>query len=151
LEVRVRVKWIGIGAAVILTWVASTETGRTWNDIGHRLYVEKAIDALPKPLKSFYDKNKVALAEAVSDPSRFSRAIFDVDRLEPFPFADVPTDRELAVRKYGEETLKEAGDTPWRLIESYRALVEDFRKSDFESAVTHSGGDRFPWASSTYP
>lgn len=133
-----RVKWIGIGAAVILTWVASTETGRTWNDIGHRLYVEKAIDALPKPLKSFYDKNKVTLAEAVSDPSRFSRAIFEVDRLEPFPFADLPTDRELAVRKYGEETLKEAGDTPWRLIESYHALVEDFRKSDFESAVTHS-------------
>ena len=67
-----RVKWIGIGAAVILTWVASTETGRTWNDIGHRLYVEKAIEALPKPLKSFYDKNKVALAEAVSDPESCS-------------------------------------------------------------------------------
>ena len=116
-----RVKWLGIGTAGILTWVASIETGRTWNDIGHRLYVEKAIDALPKPLKGFYESHKVTLAEAVSDPSRFSRAIFEVDRLEPFPFADLPTDRELAVRKYGEETLKEAGDVPWRLIESYRA------------------------------
>jgi hypothetical protein len=137
-KVRVRMRWTGIGAAVILTWVAGIETGRTWNDIGHRLYVEKAIDALPKPLKGFYDQHKVTLAEAVSDPSRFSRAIFEVDRLEPFPFADLPTDRELAVRKYGEETLKEAGDTPWRLIESYQALVEDFRSSDFKSAVTRS-------------
>ena len=132
------VKWVGIGTAAILTWIGSIETGRTWNDIGHRLYVEKAIDALPKPLKGFYDNHKVALAEAVSDPSRFRRSIFEVDRLEPFPFADLPTDRELAVRKYGEETLEEAGDVPWRLIESYRALVEDFRKSDFNSAVTHS-------------
>jgi len=129
---------IGIATVVILTWVASIETGRTWNDIGHRLYVEKAIDVLPKPLKGFYEKHKVTLAEAVSDPRRFGRSIFEVDRLEPFPFADLPTDRELAVRKYGEETLKEAGDVPWRLIESYRALVEDFRKSDFEAAITHS-------------
>jgi hypothetical protein len=127
-----------IGGAVVLTWAANIETGRSWNDMGHRLYVEKAIEALPKPLKGFYESHKVALAEAVSDPRRFSRATFEVDRLEPFPFAELPTDRELAVRKYGEETLKEAGDAPWRLIEAYRALVEDFRKSDFKAAVTHS-------------
>ena len=138
MEVKVRAKSVGIATAVILTWVASTETGRTWNDIGHRLYVEKAIDALPKPLKGFYESHKVTLAEAVSDPSRFGRSIFEVDRLEPFPFADLPTDRELAVRKYGEDTLKEAGDVPWRLIESYQALVEAFRKSDFKTAITHS-------------
>lgn len=129
---------IWIGAAAILTWIVNIETGRSWNDVGHRLYIEKAVDALPKPLKAFYETHEVALAEAVADPSRFSRAIFEVDRLEPFPFADLPTDRELAARKYGEETLKEAGDVPWRLIESYQALVEAFRKSDFEAAVTHS-------------
>ncbi len=129
---------IWIGAAVALTWTAGTETGRGWNDVGRRLYMEKAIEALPKPLKGFYETHKVSLAEAISDPSRFGRAIFEVDRLEPFPFADLPTNRELAVRKYGEETLKEAGDVPWRLIESYQALVESFRKSDFKAAVTHS-------------
>ncbi|HEY7698215.1 MAG TPA: hypothetical protein VIE88_07345 [Vicinamibacteria bacterium] len=131
-------KWIWIAAAVVVTWTAGTETGRGWNDVGRRLYVEKAVDGLPKPLKSFYEANKAPLAEAVSDPSRFGRAIFEVDRLEPFPFADLPTDRELAVRKYGEETLKEAGDVPWRLIDSYKALVEDFRKSDFKTALAHS-------------
>lgn len=131
-------RWIWIAAAVVVTWTAGTEIGRGWNDVGRRLYVEKAIDGLPKPLKSFYDANKVALADGVSDPSRFGRAIFEVDRLEPFPFADLPSDRELAVRKYGEDTLKEAGDVPWRLIASYRALVEDFRKSDFKTAITHS-------------
>jgi hypothetical protein len=129
---------IWMGAVAFLVFVASIEVGHGWNDVGHRLYVEKAVDALPKPLKGFYEAHKVTLAEAVSDPRRFSRSIFEVDRLEPFPFAELPSDRELAVRKYGEETLQEAGDTPWRLIESYRALVEDFRKSDFQAAVTHS-------------
>lgn len=127
-----------MGVAAVLTCFASIEVGHGWNDVGRRLYMEKAIDALPKPLKSFYENHKVALAEAVSDPRRFNREVFEVDRLEPFPFADLPTDRELAVRKYGEETLKEAGDAPWKLIESYRALVEDFRKNDFVAAITHS-------------
>ncbi len=99
----------------------------------------KAIDALPKPLKNFYDDNKAAMSEAVSDPSRFSpRSVFEVDKLEPFPFEDLPTDRTLAVRKYGEDTLKEVGDTPWRIIDSYKALVEAFKGGDFKSVVTLS-------------
>lgn len=127
-----------IAAAVALAWIGNSGMVLGWNDLAHRLYMEKAIDALPKPLKGFYEQHKVTLSEAVSDPSRYSRSLFEVDRLEPFPFADLPTDRELAIRKYGEETLKEAGDTPWRLIESYQALVEDFRKGDFKAAITHS-------------
>src|SRR3989304_6612768 len=90
---------IWIGVAVALTWVASIETGRARNDIGHRLYVETAIDALPKPLKGFYEGHKVTLAAAVSDPSRFGRSIFEVDRPEPFPFPDLPTDRGPAGRQ----------------------------------------------------
>jgi hypothetical protein len=125
-------------AAMIAIWMSATGTARAWNDVAHRLYVEKAIDALPKPLKTFYEQHKAAIAEAVSDPRRFSRSIFEVDRLEPFPFADLPIDRELANRKYGEETLKEAGDAPWRLIEAYQALVEAFREEDFKAAIDHS-------------
>jgi hypothetical protein len=129
---------IWMAAAVVAGFVFSVGVGHGWNDIGHRLYVEKAIDALPKPLKGFYESHKVELADAVSDPRRFSRSIFEVDRLEPFPFDALPADRELAVRKYGEEKLAEAGDAPWRLIESYRALVEDYKKGDFAAAITHS-------------
>ncbi|MGH9323985.1 MAG: hypothetical protein ACRD21_00530 [Vicinamibacteria bacterium] len=129
---------IWVAAIAALVFATKSETGRTWNDSGHRLYVEKAVEALPKPLKSFYEARELAIGEAVSDPSKFSRAIFEVDRLEPFPFEELPIDRELAVRKYGEETLQEAGDLPWRLIESYRGLVEAFRKGDFDVAVTRS-------------
>lgn len=120
-------------------WVAGSKTGFAWNDTARRLFVEKAIDALPKPLKNFYDDNKQAISEAVSDPSRFPpRAVFEVDKLEPFPFDDLPTDRTLAVRKYGEDTLKEVGDAPWKVVDSYKALVDAFKAGEFKKALTLS-------------
>lgn len=128
---------------LIATWTLGSATfrgtGRAWNDAGHRLTLEKAIDALPKPLKSFYEDRKNLLGETISDPTRFGpRLVFEVDRLEPFPFDGLPIDRKLAVRKYGEATLEEAGDIPWRIIESYEALVEAFRSGDFEAAADQS-------------
>ena len=55
------------------------------------------------------------IVEIIDDPTLFtSRLLFEVDRLEPFPFLDLPSDFELAKRKYGEDELKKAGDLPWR-------------------------------------
>jgi len=106
---------------------------------GVRLFMEKAIDALDNPLEDFYESREQELVETASDPSRFPpRLLFEVDRLEPFPFLDLPTDRRRAVRKYGEEALEEAGDLPWRLIESYEALIEAFKASDFDNVLVHS-------------
>jgi hypothetical protein len=129
--------WIvGTMAAV---WIAAIGTGRTWSDTGRRLYVKKAVEALPKPLKGFYELREAAINETMNDPTKFgARVVFEVDRLEAFPFVDLPTSRELAVRKYGEETLKEVGDGPWRLIECYDALVEAFKTGDFPTAVSRS-------------
>ena len=104
---------------------------RAWNVEGVRLFLIKAVDALENPLEDFYEKREEQLIEAAVDPSVFPRQLlFEVDRLEPFPFIDLPTDRRLAERKYGDK-LDEAGDLPWRLIESYRGLVEAFEASDF--------------------
>ena len=101
--------------------------------------MEKAIDALSGSLKGYYKDRKKALTETLGDPARFgTRMLFEVDRLESFPFEGLPADRKLAIRKYGEVAIEEAGDVPWRLIESYQALVEAFRKSDFESTVSIS-------------
>ncbi len=117
----------------------SIDTAYPWSQEGVRLFMEKAIRSLDKPLKQFYEDREVELVETASDPSLFPpRLIFEVDRLEPFPFVDLPTDRARAVRKYGEEAIEESGDLPWRLIESYNALIEAHRQSDFEAVLTHS-------------
>lgn len=124
-------------ASLVLT--GSIETASAWSQEGVRLFMEEAIRALDKPLKQFYEDREIEIVESASDPSLFPpRLLFEVDRLEPFPFVDLPTDRARAVRKYGEEAIEEAGDLPWRLIESYNALIEAHRQGDFEAVVTHS-------------
>lgn len=124
---------------VSLVLSGSIDTASPWSQEGVRLFMAKAIQALDKPLKEFYEDRETPLVETASDPARFPpRMIFEVDRLEPFPFLDLPTDRALAVRKYGEEAIEEAGDLPWRLIESYNALIEAHRAADYDAVLTRS-------------
>lgn len=101
--------------------------------MGHSLIVEEAIDSLPKPLKQFYEDREVALTQMVSDPAMVApRLVFEVDRLESFPFNGLPQTRALAERKYGKDQLAEVGDAPWRLAEAYESLVGAFRDGKWE-------------------
>jgi len=118
---------------------AAREATAAWNEVGYRLAVEKAVDALPKPLKEYYKFHRATLLEklrelAVSGPSLH----FDVDRLEPFPFRGIPEERQAALARYGEDKIREVGDLPWRVIEVYGKLVEAFRAVDVEAIETHS-------------
>lgn len=116
-----------------------TDTAYPWSDEGVRLFMEEAIKALDDDLKDFYEDREQTLVETASDPSRFPpRLLFEVDRLEPFPFLDLPTNRKRAIRKYGEDALDEAGDLPWRLIDSYNALLEAFSTADYDAVMIHS-------------
>jgi hypothetical protein len=128
-----------LALALSVALFASAEVGFSWSERGSALFMDKAIEALSGPLDDFYKNRKTTLIQTVSDPSRFgSRMPFEVDRLEAFPFDELPADRKLAIRKYGEAAIEEAGDVPWRLIESYQALVEAFRESDFDTALSVS-------------
>ncbi len=131
-------RWTVLTIASIFL-MGGAERASAWSEEGVRLFIEKAIDALDNEIEDFYEERELTLIETATDPSIFSqRMIFEIDRLEPFPFLDVPTDRTRATRKYGAEALEEAGDVPWRLIDSYRALVAAFEASDFEKVDMHS-------------
>lgn len=117
--------------ALALAWIGAAGVGVAWNDLGHRLTIEKAIDALPKPIKKFYEQHESFLLENVRDPARVEpRLLFEVDRLEEFPFDGVPETRQGAIAKYGEEKIEEAGDLPWRLIETYEKLIVAYQDMD---------------------
>ena len=97
----------------ILAWV-TMPVGSTWSDTGDRLYLEKAIEGLPKPVKKFYEDRESMVLERLSNPARGSRQIFEIDRLEAFPFEDVPESRELAIpplirRRFPPVHIGEAG------------------------------------------
>jgi hypothetical protein len=106
----------------------------SWDESADRVVLNKAIDALPKQMKKFYEERENSLLALVEDPVEMgSRLLFEVDRLSEFPFEDVPTSRQAAVDKYGEDAIAEAGDLPWRIADTYGKLVEAFRQTDIEA------------------
>ncbi len=124
--------WLKAAVASVLL-LAVAQDGNAWTGEIHREIVRKAADVLPKNIKSFYKKRRNVIMDLVADPARGRRRlVFEVDRLESFPFDGLPLTREAAVQKYGEELLNEAGDLPWRVVERYDKLVEAFRNLDVE-------------------
>jgi hypothetical protein len=110
-----------------------------WDDTGVRLVIEKAIDSLPKPIKKFYEQREAIILEHVVDPIRSGqRLTFELDRFETFPFEGIPEDRQSAVSKFGEETIEEAGDLPWKLQDTFQKLIEAYRTMDIEAIETLS-------------
>ena len=117
--------------AVVVGWAGH---GLAWSDVAYRLALKDAMDALPKPLKNFYKDRKVYLVQQLEDATITApRSVFEVDLLEPFPFEDLPLDRESAVKEYGEDKLGEVGDLPWRMLETYGKLTAAFRQMDLET------------------
>jgi hypothetical protein len=115
----------------ILAFTAGPPAAEAWNEVAYRLAVEKAVDALPKPLKEHYKQVRAGLLERIRGLTVSGANLhFDVDRLESFPFRSIPEERSAAVARYGEEKIREAGDLPWQVIEVYGKLVQAFRASD---------------------
>lgn len=124
--------------SVLTVWVGPRFVF-AWGDVAHRLVAESAIKVLPNPLKNFYEDRESYLMERIeADSMGAPRLTFEVDLLEPFPFDDLSLDRDSAIEKYGDEKIKEVGDLPWRLIESYQKLMQAFEEVDLEAIDLHS-------------
>ncbi|MGH9460655.1 MAG: hypothetical protein ACRD1X_05530 [Vicinamibacteria bacterium] len=128
--------WVTLFLYVPLVW---SSHALAWGDVAHRLAAEEAIEALPGPLKGFYEKREAQLMQQLEDLSIGApRWIFEVDSLEAFPFDDLPVSRDSAIEKYGAEKVEEVGDLPWRLIETYQKLEQAFQKVELEAIDLHS-------------
>jgi hypothetical protein len=125
----------GILLAVFLFMVlGSTHHSFSWDETGDRLILEKAIDALPRQMKKFYEEREAALLALIEDPVEMGhRLTFEVDRLAEFPFEDIPESQQGAVSRFGEDRIAEAGDLPWRIMETYEKLTEAFQNMDIQA------------------
>ncbi len=144
---------------VILTWTIASfllaaPPGWTWEDKGHQIVNGGAVDALPAPLKAFYQQHRDYLVQHSVDPDidkRQDRArklrgeplegprhFIDLDRYGPPPFTALPHDYEAAIEKFGKSTVDQNGTVPWRIEEVYRELVAAFRQKDADAILRHS-------------
>jgi hypothetical protein len=99
-----------------------------------------AIETLPKQLKAFYKEHRAELPSLALEPefpTRGPERRFLVDRLLPFPFAELPHTEAALVAKYGDKA-KGVGRLPWLVQESYARLVDAMKAPDKEKILAES-------------
>ncbi len=103
-----------------------------WGPAVHQLVTTKAIDTLPKQLKPFYKDHRYELPslglEAAVAPDPPERR-FQLDKLLPYPFPDVPVAEAPFKERFGEAAAG-VGRLPWLVLESHARLVAAFKSGD---------------------
>ena len=122
---------LGLALLALAASLASSPAA-AWGPIAHQLVTLRAIDTLPKGLKPYYRDHRLEIPSLSPDvklgEDRIERR-FAVDRLLPFPFADVPRSEETFKSQF-PEAAGQVGRLPWLVQESYARLVAAFKSGD---------------------
>ena len=121
--------------AVALTALQPTPAF-AWGAHAHRYIIGRAIDALPSPLKAFFEHFRAELVVRAIDPDTWRIAGWEDDpshfldfgapEYGPRPFAELPREYGAAIEKFGMATLKRYGVLPWREAEEFGNLRRAF-------------------------
>lgn len=106
---------------------------RAFGPAGQQAVLAKAIDTLPKPLKQFYKDHRLEMP-SLSPEARYGERTpdrrFELDRLMPFPFLDLPHGEAGLKARFGEDVGERIGRLPWLVEDGYARLVEAFRAAE---------------------
>jgi hypothetical protein len=141
-------------ACVLALSALAASRGAAWQDKGHQIVNGAAIDALPSPLKGFYQQHRGYVVEHSVDPDidkrkdrerklrgeplEGPRHFIDLDRYGPPPFQSLPEQYEAAVARFGKSAVDQNGTVPWRIEEVYNDLVAAFKQKDGEAILRQS-------------
>jgi hypothetical protein len=103
-----------------------------WGPGAHARITAEAIETLPKGMKAYYKAHKLEIPSLSPEATLAEDAPerrFTVDRVVPFPFADLPHTEAALQQRFPEEAAK-IGRLPWMIQEAYGKLVEAFRSGD---------------------
>jgi hypothetical protein len=124
-----------LGLGLMTAWPASA-----WGPVAQQALAARAIDTLPRGLKEFYHAHRYELPTLALEgkiPEDGPEQRFLLDRLLPFPFADLPVTEEAFKARFGEEPAR-VGRLPWLIQESYARLVEAFKGGDKQTILNES-------------
>jgi hypothetical protein len=128
---------LGLAAAAL---AAVAAPALAWGPAAHQLVTTKAIETLPKQIKSFYKDHRYempSLALEAVIPADPPERRFEIDRLLAFPFPELPTSETAFKTRFGEQAA-DVGRLPWLAQESYARLVEAFRAGDKARILSES-------------
>lgn len=123
---------------------ASTLFG--WGPRAHRIVNDKAIDALPPELKTFYSNNRSYLVEHSNDADKVPatdraeavRHFIYFDKYGKYPFPLLPHNYNVARQQYGGIKLNKNGILPWYIGEYHLRLTKAFRARNWEAVKENS-------------
>ena len=153
---------VAASAALALSAIGSIRVD-AWGFNGHKFITDRAVDLLPREIRPFFQKYRIAIVEHSIDPDTYRtigfldeppRHFLDMDAYGPFPFTDLPHDYQQAVAARGQDFVIKQGLVPWRAEEIYGRLREaftqlgtrDFARDNvklFSSVLAHYVGDSF--------
>src|SRR5207245_6089824 len=82
---------------------------RAWGRVAPELVPSRAIDTLPKPLKAYDKEHRLeipSLSLEANPPEEGPERRFQVDRLMPFPFEELPKTEAAFRTRFGDEGTK---------------------------------------------
>ena len=116
-----------------------------WDNTGQRLILSKAVDALPFPLRAYFERNERALVQLASDTSQWGDInpnpqsfYLHLDKYGSYPFAELPRDQNAAVRKFKRRTVNANGTLPWTIGSYSLQLEEAFREQRWDDVKLYS-------------
>jgi hypothetical protein len=135
------VRWLGEGRITVavagVLGLAGTFAFRTapvaaFGTVAEQVVLLRAMETLPKQLKNFYKSHRLempSLSPEATPPEKGPDRRFAIDRLLPFPFADLPRSEAEMKTRFGDSGAS-VGRLPWLIQESYARLVEAFKSRD---------------------
>ncbi len=128
---------IGLALAVLL---GTAPAARAWGPMAHQAVIARAIDTLPGGIKPFYKNHRLEIPSLAPDaqiPEEGREHRFAIDRLLPFPFAELPRSEDALKSRFGD-AAQDVGRLPWLIHESYARLVEAMKASDKTKILAES-------------
>lgn len=124
------VKRLGVMAIAAAASAGFAGPAEAWGPGAHARITTEAIETLPRGLKAYYKAHRLEIPSLSAEGSTAEDAPerrFLVDRLLPFPFADLPRAEPALKERFPEASI---GRLPWLVQESYARLVDAFRSGD---------------------
>jgi hypothetical protein len=115
-----------------------------WGRNGQKLIVNQAIDTLPPEIRGYFEANRTALLQHVSDPidamaksaaERRNHYLY-LDKYGRFPFEALPRSYKAAVSKIGKWKLEGNGLLPWQVGVYSQKLTEAMKMGHWDEVKT---------------
>jgi hypothetical protein len=113
-----------------------------WGANAQKLVINKAIDTLPLDIRSFFEVNRSALIQHVTDPLNAEATIpaerhnhfLYLDKYGRFPFTALPRSYKTAVSKFGKSKLEAGGLLPWQIGVYSQKLTDSLKLGRWDDA-----------------